>query len=177
VDSRRALAETQLTIAELLSSIGGRDREVVNCLQQFTQNSRTPLGVDVSWSRAQELLGDAYFNLGQYDNAVLAYRAALQYNPDHPWELSLLYRIARSYYQQRAYRETIDVVQNILDTARIDEQSVGDYRIYDILGSAQFALGKYDKAADAYRHALELVPAGVDTDKIKTYLEYACERI
>ena len=176
-ESKHALAETQLTIAELLSSISGRDREVVNCLQQFTQNAKTPLGVDVTWSRAHELLGDAHFNLGQYDSAVSSYRAALQYNPDHPWELSLLYRIARSYYHQRSYHETLDVVQNILDVARMDEETIGDYRVYDILGSAQFALGNYEQAARAYRRALELAPSSVDTDRIKTYLGYASERI
>jgi tetratricopeptide (TPR) repeat protein len=176
-ESKHALAETQLTIAELLSSIGGHDREIVNCLQQFTQNAKKPLGVDVTWSRAHELSGDAYFNLGQYDDAVSSYRAALQFNPDHPWEISLLYRIARSYYQQRSYHETIDVVQNMLDIVRADEETINDYRIYDMLGGAQFALGKYDKAADSYRHALELAPLGVDVDKIKTYLDYACERI
>lgn len=176
-ESKHALAETQLTIAELLLTIGGREREVMSCIQQFTQNAKMPLGVDVTWSRAQELLGDASFNLGQYDNAVSAYRAALQYNPDHPWELSLLYRIARSYYQQRAYQEAIDVVVDILNIATLDEQTIGDYRIYDLLGSAQYALGKYEKAADAYRRALELAPPSVDTEKIKTYLDYACERI
>lgn len=174
---KSALAETQLMIAELLASIGHRDREVVACLNQFMQNAKRPLGVDVTWSRAHELLGDASFNLGQYDNAVAAYRSALQLNPDHPWEVSLLYRIARSYYQQRAYQETVEVAHHLLDSANTDGQPVTDYRIYDLLGGAEFALGKYDQAAAAYGRALDLAPPGADTEKIRQYLDYARERV
>lgn len=176
-EGKPALAETLLTIAELLAVIGRRDREIVTCLQQFAQVAKRPLGVDVTWSRAHEILGDAYFNLGQYDNAAAAYRASLQFNPDHPWEVSLLYRIARSYYQQRAYSETVETIQNMLDAAQADEQPIYDYRVYDLLGSALFALGRYDKAANAYHRALELAPPGADVDKIKMYLDYAQERI
>ncbi|MBI5669864.1 MAG: tetratricopeptide repeat protein [Chloroflexi bacterium] len=176
-EGKPALAETLLTIAELLAAIGRRDREVVNYLHQFAQTSKRPLGVDVTWSRAHEILGDAYFNLGQYDEAAMAYRAALQFNPDHPWEVSLLYRIARSYYHQRAYQETVETIQNLLAAARADGQPVDDYRVYDLLGSAQFALGKYDRAAEAYQQALQLAPPNADVDKIRTYLDYAQERI
>ncbi|GIL13620.1 MAG: hypothetical protein BroJett038_23400 [Chloroflexota bacterium] len=177
VENRPVMAEALLAIADLLTYIGQRDREVVSRLQQFMQYAKKPLGVDVTWSRVNEMLADAYFNLGLYDDAIVAYRAALQFNPDHPWELSLLYRIASSYYQLRAYQKCIEALHNLLDAAKTDEQAINDYRVYEMLGAAFFALGQYAKAIDAYERALLLDPPDVNADKIKTYLEYAREHL
>jgi tetratricopeptide (TPR) repeat protein len=172
------LSEALLTNGELLAEMDGRDRDVVAILQLFLQNTRKPLGVDVTWSRVNEMLGNAYFNLGQYDNAISAYKAALQLNPDHPWAEALYYGIARGYYQQRAYEEAINAVQKMLAIARDDGQSIDDYRVYDILGNAQFALGRYEKAVEAYRTALQIAPPNANNiDKIKSYYDLARERI
>jgi tetratricopeptide (TPR) repeat protein len=175
-DDKMSLAEALLTTGELLSDIEGRERDVVNNLQQFLQVSRKPLGVDVTWSRVHEMLGDAHFKLGQYEAAVTAYNAVLQYNPYYPWEVSLYYRIARCLYQQREYNRAIDAINQMLNAAKAEGQRVDDYRVYDVLGNAQFALGRYDKASEAYRLALTMAPANADNiDKIKTYYHFAQE--
>ncbi len=176
VENRPVMAETLLAIADLLTYIGHRDREIVSRLQQFMQYAKKPLGVDVTWSRVNEMLADAYFNLGLYDDAIAAYRAALQFNPDHPWEMSLLYRIASSYYQQRAYQKCIEAVHSVLEVAKSDEQAV-NYQVYEMLGAAQYALGQYAKAIDSYERALSLEPPEANAAKINTYLEYARQRL
>jgi tetratricopeptide (TPR) repeat protein len=175
-EDKHSLAEALLTAGELLSGLDGRSRDVLNYLQHFLQISRKPLGVDVTWSRVHEMLGDAYFKLGQYEMAKEAYQNALQYNPYHPWELSLHYRIARSYYQQGNYQAAINAIQQMLSAASIEGETVNDYRAFDILGSAQFALGWYADAADSYLKALELAPANAENlEKIKTYYQFAQE--
>jgi tetratricopeptide (TPR) repeat protein len=175
-DDRTALAEAQLAVGELLAGLAGRERETIACLQQFMTNARKPPGIDVTWSRVNEMLGDAYFNLARYEDAILAYRAALSYNPDHPWEVSLRYRIARCFYQQRAYEETISVIQSILDAAKADNETVDDYRIYSMLGGAQLALGHYEQAVNAYKAAIAAAPANEDDlSKIRAYYDQACE--
>lgn len=175
-EDKMGLSEALITTGELLSEIEGREREVINFLQQFLQVSKKPLGVDVTWSRVHEMLGDAYFKLGQYEAAVSAYNAVLQYNPYYPWEVSLYYRIARCLYQQRDYLRAIEAIDRMLKAAEAEGQRVEDYRVYDVLGNAQFALGKYDKAAEAYRTALRIAPANADNlDKIKTYYHFAQE--
>ena len=175
-ENKSILSEALLTIAELLAEMEGHDRDVISTLQQFVQNTRKPLGIDVTWSRINEMLGNAYFNLSQYENAVEAYNSALQFNPDHPWEVSLYYRIARSNYHQHAYTETIAAIQKMLSVARTDEQAINDYHVYDILGNAQFALGKYEQAVEAYRTALQMAP--IDSiQKIKSYYDLARARI
>jgi tetratricopeptide (TPR) repeat protein len=177
-ENRRSLSEALLTVGELLSELDGRERDVIYHLQQFVQMTRRPPGVDVTWSRVYEMLGNAYFKIGQYDNAIMAYRSVLQFNPDYPWEVSLYYRIARCYYQQRAYEEAAEIIRQILTTSKTDNHDVSDYRVYDVLGSAEFALGHYQKACEAYQTALQLAPGGAENiDKIRTYLELAQQLI
>ncbi len=173
-EDRHNMAEALLAAGELLSGLEGRDKDTVPYLQQFLQLSRKPLGVDVTWSRVHEMLGDAYFRLGQYDLAGEAYHAALDYNPYHPWEISLHYRIARSRYLQGQYEAAITAVQHMLNAAEVEGEHVDDYRVFDILGNAQFALGKYTDAVQSYSKALQMAPLNADNlDKIKTYYDYA----
>lgn len=175
-EARPALVETLFTLAELLTSIGGRDREVINYLQQFLQISKRPLGVDVTWSRVYEMLGDAYLNSGDYTLAAGAYRAALQFNPDHPWEASLQYRLAKSLYQARDYTEAEQILERV--TAEMASgNTASDFRVFELLGSAQLAQAKYEAAASAYQRALALDPPEMSADRIKTYLTYARERL
>jgi tetratricopeptide (TPR) repeat protein len=177
-EKRINFPEALLAIGELLAELENRDREVVNVLQQFIQTGKRPLGVDVTWSRVNEMLGNAYFNLGQYDNAVNAYTAALQFNPDHPWAVSLYYRIAKSHYQQRAYADSINTINQLLEMVASEDQVISDYQIYDVLGNANFALGRYEKAVEAYRIALQIAPPNAgNVGQIKSYYQLASERI
>ncbi|MBZ0297187.1 MAG: tetratricopeptide repeat protein [Anaerolineae bacterium] len=175
-EDRHSVAEALLTAGELTSGLEGRERDVVNYLQQFLQNSRKPLGIDVTWARVHEMLGDAYMKIGQYENAAQSYKAVLDYNPYHPWGMSLHYRIACSNYLQGKYEETIQTLTHLLKDAEVDGEVVNDYRIFDILGSAQFATGRYTDASKSYGKALELAPASADNlKKIKTYYQFAME--
>jgi tetratricopeptide (TPR) repeat protein len=177
-DDRTTLSEALLMSGELLAELKNRDRDVVAILQQFIQNAKKPVGVDVTWSRINEMLGNAYFNLGQYDDAILAYRAVLQLNPDHPWALSLYYRIARCYYQLRAYRAAIDALHQMLEMASTEAELISDYRVYDILGNSYFALGQYEDAAGAYQTAIRIAPPNAESlSTIQSYYALALERV
>jgi tetratricopeptide (TPR) repeat protein len=174
-DHKLALADVLLANAELLHEIGGRDRDAVMRLQEFLQASKKPLGIDVTWSRAHEMLGDAYFKLGQFASAAGAYQDAIQYNPYHPWELSLHYRTARAYYQSEQYQQAVHVINHMLDVAQNDNQPISDYRVYNVLGSAHFALKNYTKAVNAYREALNMAPPTAELDQIRCYHKFAEE--
>lgn len=177
-ENKLSLVEGLLAAGEMLSDMDGSEREVIQYLHQFTQIARKPLGVDVTWSRVHEMLGNAYFNLGQYENAIQAYQSALQFNPDHPWSLSLYYRIARSYYQQRAYQQVIEIIQRMQRHAQTDGQEIDDYRVFDVLGNSLFALKHYDRAIEAYQTALSIAPPNADSiNKIKSYRDLARELI
>lgn len=176
-DSKFALADALLTGAELLAGVGGRERDVITRVQQFLQTARKPLGIDVTWSRAYEMLGNASFALSQFNLAGEAYQNALQYNPYHPWELQLHLQIARALYQSNEYERAINAIDTLLKAAEKDGQPVSDYRVYDVLGSAHFALKQYRPALAAYDHALSLSPSAVDLDKLQRYRGFAAELV
>lgn len=175
-EDRHSVAEALLTAGELTYSLEGRERDVINYLQQFLQNSRKPVGIDVTWARVHEMLGDAYLKIGSYESAGYAYQSVLIYNPYHPWEMSLHYRIAYTNYLQGKYEETIQTLLQLLEDAQSEGEAVNDYRIFDILGSAQFATGRYVQASKSFRKALDLAPPSAENlHKIKTYYQFAME--
>lgn len=169
-EGKVGLGDALLTASEVLSSIGGRERDIVLYLQQFTQVSRKPLGIDVTWSRAYEMLGDAYLNLEHFQSAVNAYQSALQFNPYHPWEQTLYYRAARSYYHLGEYEKSIAALEKMINSVEADGQKISDYRVFQVLGNARYALSQYAQAVSAYQAALEIAPSSAETDSIEHYL-------
>lgn len=170
-------AEGLFTAAELLASIRGREKDVIAHLEQFRLISKRPVGIDVTWARIHEMLGDAYLALGEYTDAVMSYLAVLQFNPYHPWEVSIYYRIARAYYQQGHYDRAIEAVHRAFEAAADDESSI-DYHLYDVYGNAHFALGHYEKAAEAYEIALRMANGKADNlDKIRQYYQVSLDLI
>lgn len=173
-DYRRALPEAHLAVGEALAQIAGREEEAVDHLVQFLQISKRPLGVDLTWSRVHEIIGELSFRMGRYQLAVESYGTALEFNPYHPLEFTIFYQIARCYYRLQAYDKVIETVERIQRAAAVEAEPLQDYRIFNILGNAYFALGQYKQAADAYRQALLLVPPGAEQlEQIKSYLTYA----
>ncbi len=175
-EARSGQQDAHLALGEILAEIPGRELEAVEHLQQFLQLGKKPLGVDVTWSRVNEQLGDLLFLLGRYEGAIEAYHNALAFNPYHPWEVSLYYQIARCYYRLRAYEKTIAAIQQMQRAAVSESVELTDYRPFHVLGNAYFALEQYREAVAAYEQAVRLAPAQAeDLDKIQTYLRFAQE--
>ncbi len=175
-EARSGQQDAHLALGEILAEIPGRELEAVEHLQQFLQLGKRPLGVDVTWSRVNEQLGDLLFSLGRYEGAIEAYHNALAFNPYHPWEVSLYYQIARCYYRLRAYEKTIAAIQQMQRAAVGEAVELTDYRPFHVLGNAYFALEQYPEAVAAYEQAVRLAPVQAeDLDKIQTYLRSAQE--
>ena len=175
---RAVTADAHLMLGELLCSIPGREREAADHLLQFIQQSRKPQGVDVTWSRIHEMLGDLWFRLGRYEQAIAAYQTALGYNPYHPWEIQLYYEIARSYYRLRQYEQVIVSIDHILKLSQAEQQPLNDHRVFGLLANAYFALEQFAESATAFRRAIELAPADAESiERYKTYLKAAEELV
>lgn len=175
-EMRSGQQDAHLALGEILANISGHESDAVNHLQQFIQLGKKPLGVDVTWSRVNELLGDMLFRTERYESAIEAYYNSLSFNPYHPWQASLHYQIARSYYRLRAYEKTIVSIQELEQAVNEESQQITDYRVFHLLGNAYFAIEDYVPAAEAYRQAVDLAPLHAnDLDKIRTYLRFAEE--
>ncbi|MDQ7034236.1 MAG: tetratricopeptide repeat protein [Anaerolineae bacterium] len=157
-------AESLFTLSELLSVNNGREIEVVDFIQQFIQVSKAPVGVDVTWSRAYEMLGDSYFAMRQYAEAITSYQNALQYNPDHPWEETIYYRIAKAHYQQQQYNEVVDNLQVIIGDSQ-------DYRVFNLLANAYYGLRQFKQAMYSYQTAINLAPSGINIETMQMYYQ------
>lgn len=175
-DYRRTLTEAYLAVGEVLALIPEREAEAIEHLVHFLQNSKRPLGVDVTWSRVYETLGDLSLKLERYEQAIESYQFSLQYNPYHPWEVNIHYQIARCYYRMRAYERVISAIERMELAATRENQVISDYRVFNVLANAHFGLEQYQQAAIAYQKALELAPPGANNlQKIKTYLRFSEE--
>lgn len=175
-EGKPGYTDALLTAAEIAAELEGHEKDVINYLQQFLQNSKKPLGIDVTWSRVHEMFGDAQWKSGQASAALASYQAALEFNPYHPWELSLYYRISRCHYQLRDYDKAIETIERMLQAAADDGQTINDYRVYNVLGNAHFALKHYDQALHTYQQALEIAPPNAENlDKLKQYHRFAQE--
>lgn len=173
-DSRNGLSESLLTAGELFSQMPGYERQVIQYLNQFIQLNKKPSGIDVTWSRVYEMLANAHFALGNFDEAIVHYRSVVQLNPYHPWATTITYRIACSYYRLGHYRDALQAVNVVLDTTETEDGQVSDYRLFDLAGNAYFALGDYINASRAYQKALHLAPPGAKSlDKIKLYHQFS----
>ena len=173
---REAFLEAHLAIGEIMAKLDGREAEAIEHLLQFLENSKRPLGVDVTWSRVYETLGDLSLRMNRNEQALEAFYAALEFNPLHPMEVNVRYKIARSYYRMRAYEKAISAIGDMAETAESENQPITDYRVYYVLANAHFALENYREAERAYRHSLEMAPPNADEmPKIQKYLAYSNE--
>lgn len=177
-DMRDGQQDAHFALGEILANIPGKEMVAAGHLQQFMQLGKKPPGVDVTWSRVNELLGEMLFRLERYDASIEAYEYALTYNPYHPWQTSLYFQIARSYYRLRIYEKTIDTIAAMEESVSTEAQTIKDYRVFQLLGNAYFALEDYRDAALAYQQAITLAPEkSTDYKKISTYLRFAEELI
>ena len=171
---RAFVSDTLFTAAEMVASVPGFEQRTIALLEHFVQISNRPAGINVTWSRAYETMGDMYFELGRYSDATAAYNTALQFNPYHPWAVTVHYRLAKSQYQQGNYAGAVTVIQRMIDQAGAESSPITDYRVYDILGNALFALERYPEAAEAYQAAMSLAQESAEgLDKIKLYYHFS----
>lgn len=110
------------------------------------------LRVDKNYSEAWNNLGVAYERMGKYNEAIEAYKAALQ-NTFYRNPEKALNNLGRVYYRIRRYDDAIEAYREAI-------KRVSDFPLpYYGLALCYNAAGKYGNAATALRKALEVDPA------------------
>jgi tetratricopeptide (TPR) repeat protein len=174
--ARADLPDAHLAIADILAVMEGHEGEAIEHYLRFLQASKRPASlIDVTWSQVHERIGELSFRIGRYTQAIQAFQKALEMNPYHPWDAHLSFQIARCHYRLREYERAVATLEKLLDTAEREAAPITDWRVFNLLGNALFAIEKYARAARAYQHALDLAPVGADLEKTRIYLRFAQE--
>ncbi|MFW5975055.1 MAG: tetratricopeptide repeat protein, partial [Bacteroidota bacterium] len=108
------------------------------------------LNIDPNNVNAMYLLGLHYQEQERYDKAVSAYQNIISVNPDYPHSYYNIGYIALVY--QDDYDKAIEYMQKAIDA------QPAFYRAYYNLGYAYELKGNYQKAREAYKKALEIMP-------------------
>lgn len=143
--TRAIIGDTLLVAAEIAAKMKNHERECIELLEQFIATNRTPPGVDVTWSRIHELLGNARYALGQFEAAITAYHSMLHYNPYHPWDNSIYNRIAQCHYNLGQYQKAIETAQSVVENPDTSEAVIA----YELLVKTYTAMHRDDEAQQA----------------------------
>ncbi|MCY3836377.1 MAG: tetratricopeptide repeat protein, partial [Anaerolineaceae bacterium] len=91
---------------------------------------------------------------------------------------ALRYQLACAYYQSGEYDHACECAAQLIEVERNEGGEISDYRIFDLLGNAHFALGRYEEARIAYSQALKLTsPHSKENASIRRYHDFAQSRI
>jgi tetratricopeptide (TPR) repeat protein len=109
-------------------------------------------------SRAHFNLGEAYGEQKRTDEAISAYKTALQFKPDY-FFADAYYNLGNGYVAQNRFDKAISAYKNVL----LLKPDFAD--AYNNLGSVYAKLNLFDEAISAYKNALLLKPDFADARK------------
>jgi len=136
-------------------------------LPEFTDNLSasdpvTPAETSQSTANIQEEnahlwneLGSIYMNTGAYTEAINAFEKAIELDRSYGWSYN---NLAALYSRQGRYKEAIPLIQKGL---QFSGESGDKGLLWNRLGDAYRRLNQHDRAANAYRKAMELDPDNV----------------
>jgi tetratricopeptide (TPR) repeat protein len=93
-------------------------------------------------------LGNAYYELGDFNNAADCYRKVIELDPSNPYAYNNLGAVL---LQSGRFQEAVEPLQKSLQTDPVGQA-------YSNVGIAYFYLKQYDKAISNYEKAVQLVP-------------------
>jgi Ca-activated chloride channel family protein len=158
-----------LLLIELL--MGERKTKLSSSLQQWIPRRTAaaallviaPFAADSQTVRSHVGHGNAAYEKGDFSNAEIAYRKALEKDPT---SFEARFNLGNSSYKQQRYDEAVRSYANAGSNAEGERQATALYN----LGNALLKSGKRDEAVEAYKQALRFNPHDEDS---RYNLEYA----
>jgi len=157
VDGASIMAEIHFAQVEINSHIENY-QQVIEIAQVFFQMSKSPLGVDVTWARVYEMLGDAYMQQNAIEEAIVAYENTLQFNPYHPLHEAIKYRIAELLVHEHRYEETVSRLKQLIHDIESEGSVIDNPSIYLMLSLAYQQLGKQAESIK-YKQMADKIPS------------------
>lgn len=136
----------KVSLSDIFSAIEAEDFETAAklCKQRFETRGRF-------WLYAARVGAELLLRLGEYDQAQAMYEAVVAAKT-LPWAKL---GIARAQLDSGQAAAAVSLLDNLIS----DDPSYAD--AYDVLGRAQFELGRFDQALATYKLAAEMTPSSV----------------
>jgi tetratricopeptide (TPR) repeat protein/tRNA A-37 threonylcarbamoyl transferase component Bud32 len=129
--------------------IGYQQSNRKDWLDKVASNCQESLTLSPNVSEGHACLGNFYFGVGKYEDAVKQYQRALDLDPDSDYSLGQLadayLKLNRPGPAEDAYKKAISLRPNY-------------WGVYSGLGNLYFTLARYSEAADMFRKVVELSP-------------------
>ncbi len=127
------------------------------------------LDVEVGWGSlwGRNKKGNAFYEKGQYDEALKLYRDAQLESPESP---PIHYNIGNVLYQKKKFPEASEEYQKALSS---DQPLLQEQAFYN-LGNTAYRVGKLQEAIDFYKKALQLKSDDMDA---KYNLEFVRKKL
>ncbi|MFZ5917527.1 MAG: tetratricopeptide repeat protein [Chloroflexota bacterium] len=108
------------------------------------------------WAAPHNGLGNVYYQLGRYDEAVAAYRRAIELDPDFAYPHNGLGNV---YADLGRREEAIEAYKKAISLPDVFGTPASAHALaWNGLGNVYRTLGRYDEAVAAFRRAVELDP-------------------
>jgi tetratricopeptide (TPR) repeat protein len=145
-DRLRQARIRKISLQEIFSAVEAEDfeRAAQLCQQRFETRG-------LFWLYAARVGAELLLRTGQYAQAQTMYEAVVQAQT-LPWAKL---GVARSLLDSGQTARAASTLENLIS----EDPSYSD--AYDVLGRAQFELGKFDQALATYKMAAELTPASI----------------
>jgi tetratricopeptide (TPR) repeat protein len=118
-------------------------------------DSSTQAGADPKSAQIWNELGNIYYNIVAYDEAINALNKALELDHSYGWTYN---NLASIYIHKGSYAEAIPLLQKGIPLLRDSKDKA---LLWNRLGDAYRRLDQPDQAAEAYKKAVELDPENV----------------
>lgn len=140
-------------------SLNGYFNEVIDLYDALLENWEPQNEEFESYSIALRILGDAFREISDLDNALIYFRKSLEASLEQDDEISIcgcLLNIGLTYCEKRQFKDAIDHLRASLEMAQTLKKEELKSHALNNLGMAYEALENYEIAADYYQHSIRI---------------------
>ena len=145
--------------------------EVTNSEVNMEVNTDLTVEIDTKNAHVWNELGNVYFNAGSYDDAITAYRKAIELDKQFAWSYT---NLALSYVQKERLADAILLYQRGIELFSDEKDKA---IAWNWLGNVYRRMNDYENAIAAYQRADELDPGNTTITEQSRFSMLGSEKV